>query len=519
MKKYVVFLILFLCVNQLVFATDLTTDFLKKIKKEKPSTIELFVNFYSPIPDPTVIDKYFESLDSQLRVSRLKCLNELAYISIIIRRSSSVKSLRLLKELKNKIQREDDYIKGIYNQVYARLLYEVKKKDLAIKHSSIAISYLEKCKAYGDLKMSYINHGFFNLSKNLKGPNELKIAKKWYDKALRLEEKGVLKGQVVLQTSYAYSALMMNDPSLALKYCNKALEKLKNEKIYDFMDEYRVLIILASIHFHNKNIKLSNIYLNKAREITVKYRMLELNKEINFSQSERAFMKGDYKNAYMLLHESDSLTKVIALDKIREGIAVYDLEHKIAEEKKEKSRIQKVVAIQAKQKNTLLIFLIIFSVALIGITLLLLKIRSKNKVLVQQNLKLANVEVKRAKIESTDSVEKDVSLELILELEKLIYDKKLYEKSNLTIDKIAKKLNTNRTYLSEAINTHYKENYSSWINEIRINASLKLLASPEYDQYSIEGIANMVGYSAISSFNASFKKITGLTPTQFKKTR
>ena len=45
----------------------------------------------------------------------------------------------------------------------------------------------------------------------------------------------------------------------------------------------------------------------------------------------------------------------------------------------------------------------------------------------------------------------------------------------------------------------------------------KLLLSKEGDIYTIEAIANKVGFHSKSSFNSSFKKITKITPSEFRR--
>ena len=104
-------------------------------------------------------------------------------------------------------------------------------------------------------------------------------------------------------------------------------------------------------------------------------------------------------------------------------------------------------------------------------------------------------------------------------LEEFIIEKENYKVDSLTLDKVAKKLKTNRTYLSESVNSHYNMNFSRWLNEIRIKESRKLLGSEKNDKYSIEGIATMVGFNSISSFNSNFKTITGITPSFYRKNR
>ena len=93
------------------------------------------------------------------------------------------------------------------------------------------------------------------------------------------------------------------------------------------------------------------------------------------------------------------------------------------------------------------------------------------------------------------------------------------DKIGQRLEKLAKKIHSNRTYLSDAINSHYQKSFSQWLNEIRVFESKKRLASSDFDHYSIEGIAKDVGFASISTFNANFKKITGITPSYFRKNR
>lgn len=104
-------------------------------------------------------------------------------------------------------------------------------------------------------------------------------------------------------------------------------------------------------------------------------------------------------------------------------------------------------------------------------------------------------------------------------LKKLLYlmeNEKYYINEKLSLEDVAIKLDSNTKYISQIINETYNKNFYNFINTYRIEEAKKLLASSENDKFSILGIAQTVGFLSKSSFNAAFKRYTGLTPTEFK---
>ena len=84
------------------------------------------------------------------------------------------------------------------------------------------------------------------------------------------------------------------------------------------------------------------------------------------------------------------------------------------------------------------------------------------------------------------------------------------------LDTLAEKLNISSGYLS----TYFKEktgiNLVEYINEVRIREATVLLTG---SQLKIQAIAELVGYRNITSFNRMFKKYTGLTPNDYRKSQ
>lgn len=484
--------------------------FIENIKRNAPEDVLTYWEQYSSMQDIRDVNTLYVKIGNLLPSGRLKTMNDIAYVKCVVELSLFDKSFELLRKLKREVQKEDDYLKGSYYLVFARLQFRVGRKKEAIASNVKAINFLKKAQKGNDLKNAYLNLGYLYSDEN----DFLSMQN--YALAKKLEQKGILKFYVLLRTNLALRYLIHNDTKTALAYCNEAQKYLKETKNRNYLDQFRVLIIMASICELDKNFVKEDEYLKKAKELCYAHGMNMNLTSIIYSESYNYAQKNDFKNAYYSLKEMDSIKKILGLNQISENLAVYDLEDKIAIAKKEKKRISDRLTAKRKQQQILLLILLLVLVVLSVITTLFLKIRKKNEVLLTQNLALAKTEVSRTKPESSD---KNINVELIIELEKLIFDKELFKNSSLTIDKLAKKLNTNRTYLSEAINSNYKTNYSSWINEVRINAARKMLALEEFDHFSIEGIAKMVGYISISSFNSSFKKINGLTPSQFKNMR
>lgn len=100
-------------------------------------------------------------------------------------------------------------------------------------------------------------------------------------------------------------------------------------------------------------------------------------------------------------------------------------------------------------------------------------------------------------------------------LKELFEKEKIYKQPDISSRKLARILKTNTSYLSAIVNSRFDDSLKTVINRYRINEARRLLTTPEFLHFSIEGIAEEVGYKSRSTFYQSFKQITGLTPTQY----
>lgn len=103
------------------------------------------------------------------------------------------------------------------------------------------------------------------------------------------------------------------------------------------------------------------------------------------------------------------------------------------------------------------------------------------------------------------------------ELLQYMEEEQPYLDPELTLPKLAYLLGISKEELSQLINKELFLNFNAFLNQYRIDEAKRKLKDPKENQFVILKIAHDVGFNSKSSFNAVFKKITGLSPTEYRK--
>jgi len=106
---------------------------------------------------------------------------------------------------------------------------------------------------------------------------------------------------------------------------------------------------------------------------------------------------------------------------------------------------------------------------------------------------------------------------IVAELASLMCKQKLFAEPELTIEQLAAKLHTSRYVLSQVLNERLKQFFYEYINGCRVEAAKEMLADAAFNNHKIAAIGYEAGFNSLSAFNEVFKKITALTPSQYKK--
>ncbi|GEM50928.1 hypothetical protein EB1_07180 [Empedobacter brevis NBRC 14943 = ATCC 43319] len=92
-----------------------------------------------------------------------------------------------------------------------------------------------------------------------------------------------------------------------------------------------------------------------------------------------------------------------------------------------------------------------------------------------------------------------------------------YLDSSLTIQDLAEQVEMPVKDLSTLINLYMDKHFFDFVNEYRIEKAMQILKDPSQKELTVLEILYQVGFNSKSSFNTSFKKYTGKTPTDFRK--
>ena len=102
-------------------------------------------------------------------------------------------------------------------------------------------------------------------------------------------------------------------------------------------------------------------------------------------------------------------------------------------------------------------------------------------------------------------------------LQKVMDVQKPYLNPELSINDLAALVKCNRHSLSQVLNEALKQSFYDYVNHYRVEEAKQLLLEPAKEDHKIASIAYDAGFNSLSTFNDVFKKITGTTPSQFRK--
>lgn len=136
------------------------------------------------------------------------------------------------------------------------------------------------------------------------------------------------------------------------------------------------------------------------------------------------------------------------------------------------------------------------------------------KILLSPQL-LFDLKENKKKNVKTQNETKEEAIELLNRIETKMSEEKFYLNEKFSSNDVLTNFEITRSNLDDLLIQIKGINFADWLNNFRIEYSKNLLLSN--DQYTIDALSNMSGFSSRSAFYAAFKKKTNITPSEYIK--
>lgn len=101
-------------------------------------------------------------------------------------------------------------------------------------------------------------------------------------------------------------------------------------------------------------------------------------------------------------------------------------------------------------------------------------------------------------------------------LKKVVKENRYYQDPELSLSALAEKLDLHTHELSRIINTVLKKSFNDFINEFRVQEVARKMQDQAYDHLTLLGIAFESGFNSKTTFNRTFRQLTGKSPLEYK---
>lgn len=297
-----------------------------------------------------------------------------------------------------------------------------------------------------------------------------------------MENRDEVEPGLLLEFYYKYGSLKLKEGHyfLAEEYFKKGL-RLSYEK-NNIKDRHNLLLGLSDVYDRTGNTSMALDYYKKHHYLL---------DSISLVQKERDFLQ--------LLMNYDKM--------------IYEDELQIREAETQRSR----------HRNTIAVFIIlIITVISAGIWFLYRRKNMMCRKLVEQHqlyvgrIRQLESETRRRQDRSDISLSEKKATEIYDEIEKLMSEQKVYRNNDISLERLARILDTNRSYISEIINRYAKVSFTTYINMKRIEEAIARL-SDLADETPLKAMCSELGFNSTSAFYRTFQKETGCSPSRYRE--
>jgi AraC-like DNA-binding protein/Tfp pilus assembly protein PilF len=285
---------------------------------------------------------------------------------------------------------------------------------------------------------------------------------------------------------------------------------------------------LSKLFFEINKPDSATFYINRSNIIAAENGFLGILMENYLTLSKIAESKGNKIAAFEYFRHYSNLKdsilnheKIVDINQIQRSYEISKAGQQIEQLTIDRQVKDSVIRYQKIIQYIMLIVLILTGSMLAFMFIQHKKLNTAYRKLFEKNIKIIEFQedsseahlVKHKKSTLTDEMQS----ELLNRIYALLKDVSVVCDPELSVEKLADLLQSNRAYISQVVNDTLKKNFRALINEYRIREAQRLLLDMDISKYTIESIALRTGFKSRNTFNIAFKDITGVTPSFYLK--
>lgn len=306
---------------------------------------------------------------------------------------------------------------------------------------------------------------------------------------------------------YANILMKRGDFEEAGKYYRKAIEIVDEESPTSASE---IFLSYGKYMLSSGNIKAAELLFHKGIDIcdkgksrVHKYELLELLSAAQETEKRYHQALETYKQFHIESYD------IFNLERER---AINNIQRKYEQERHEKE-LQQQNAILQKKKRELQIAALIIIFVIVCLLIIYLMYRNKDRMYTKIAKQYKDALTQRALQEKNAE---DKNSELFARLEEVMKTQKLYLEKNLTRERAAEMIGSNRTYLSQMINEKTGMSFVHYVNNYRLNEAIEILSDPE-NNTPMKALSADLGFSSPSTFYKLFLEKVGMSPAKYRE--
>jgi len=365
-----------------------------------------------------------------------------------------------------------------------------------------------------------------NLGDNAIKREKIDSAFYWLNQSLRISKQHDNFYINVLLSSIADAYIKAKQYDSAFHYLKLSVSE--SRKVNNQVHESESLSKLGNLFFDVNKIDSALYYIDLSNLIAAEKKFIKISADNYLILSKIEESKGrtakafEYFKSYAHLKDSvygfdqfseiNQLQRLYEVSKTNQQMEQLMIEQQINERTIQLQKIIQVIAFA---------IILIISVALCIILLQKRELKKAYKTLFDKNIEIVEIESVLSEVKSERKLQSNLTDEKLQELlDKILVvmdDKPVIFDPEFDVDKLAELTKSNQSYISQVINIVFNKNFRSFLNSYRIKEAQRLLSEPDAKKFTIEFVANSVGFKSRSTFYETFKDIVGVSPKYYLK--